>query len=69
MEKYLKPSHYIDSDNSEIIALANSLAANLSSDENIAKKCFEWVRDNLILTEKPIFLKFGPSLYRQLYRY
>jgi transglutaminase-like putative cysteine protease len=47
MKKYLEVSKYIDWDNSEIISLAKSLSAGVSSVENITKNCFEWVRDNI----------------------
>ncbi len=47
MKKYLKPSLYIDWESSEISALAESLSAGLSVEEDIAKNCFEWVRDNI----------------------
>ncbi len=47
MYEYLKPSKYIDYDNPEVIALAKSLSFSLDSKEEIAKVCFEWVRDNI----------------------
>lgn len=47
MNKYLQSSTYIDWDNLEIKALAKSLSSGLSTEESIAKNCFEWVRDNI----------------------
>ena len=47
MQEYLESSQYIDYDHPEVKALADSLSAGLSSEEEIAKRCFEWVRDNI----------------------
>jgi len=47
MNKFLNPSEYIDHDQPEIIALAEDLSSNQDSDEEIARMCFEWVRDNI----------------------
>ena len=47
MKKYLESSKYIDWNNSEIKELANFLSSDLSSEKEIAKNCFEWVRDNI----------------------
>lgn len=47
MKKYLKSSLYIDWETPEISALAKSLSVGISIEENIAKSCFEWVRDNI----------------------
>jgi len=47
MKKYLKSSLYIDWESPEISALAKSLSAGISDEENITKNCFEWVRDNI----------------------
>ncbi|MEE9339637.1 MAG: transglutaminase family protein [Methylococcaceae bacterium] len=47
MKKYLESSKYINWDNPEIKALAKSLSTECSLDEEIAKNCFEWVRDNI----------------------
>ncbi len=47
MKKYLESSIYINWDNPEIKALAKSLSTEYSLDEDIAKNCFEWVRDNI----------------------
>ena len=47
MKKYLEPSEYIDWNNPEIRKIAKSLSSNLTSEVDITKKCFEWVRDNI----------------------
>ena len=47
MNKYLEVSEFIDWDQPEIIALAKSLAESKQSDADIAKACFEWVRDEV----------------------
>jgi len=47
MGNYLNPSKYIDHDNPEIISLAKSLSSRLISEDEIARSCFEWVRDNI----------------------
>ena len=47
IKQFLESSYYIDWKNYEIKALANSLASNVSTEEAIAKNCFEWVRDNI----------------------
>lgn len=47
MNKYLEVSEYIDWNNPEIVKLAKNLANNLERDVDIAKVCFEWVRDEI----------------------
>ena len=47
IKQFLESSYYIDWENSEIKELANSLSSNKATDEDIAKNCFEWVRDNI----------------------
>lgn len=47
MKEYLAASTYIDRDDPAVRNLAKSLALNLSSQEDYAKKCLEWVRDNI----------------------
>ena len=47
MEKYLQPSQIIDWQNPEILELADRLAATAQTTEEIAKACFEWVRDRI----------------------
>lgn len=47
MDKYLEVSDYIDWTQAEILALAKQLADESDSDVDIAKRCFEWVRDEI----------------------
>ncbi len=47
MEKYLQNSEIIDWQNPEILELAYGLASTHQNNENIAKACFEWVRDEI----------------------
>jgi transglutaminase-like putative cysteine protease len=47
MKKYLASTKYIDWENSEILSHAKSLSASVSTDEGIARKCFEFVRDEI----------------------
>ena len=47
MEKYLQTSEIIDWQNPEILELAYRLASTHQTTENIAKSCFEWVRDEI----------------------
>lgn len=46
-EKYLKQSEYIDYSNPNIQNLAKQLAKNCKNDEQIAKNCFLYVRDEI----------------------
>jgi len=47
VKEYLESTEYIDWKSPEIQNLAKELATGLKSDEEIAKKCFEWVRDTI----------------------
>jgi transglutaminase-like putative cysteine protease len=47
MEKYLSVSQYIDWDNLLIKKLAEELSFGLDDEIEIARKCFEWVRDEI----------------------
>jgi transglutaminase-like putative cysteine protease len=47
MHKYLAESEIIDWKHPEIISLAAYLSAARHSPEQTAKRCFEWVRDNV----------------------
>lgn len=47
MEEYLESSEYIDWKTPSIIQLAEKLAADKKIDTEIAKACFEWVRDEI----------------------
>lgn len=47
MISYLESSEYIDFDHSAVRAKALELASNRSSDEDVARSCFEFVRDSI----------------------
>jgi transglutaminase-like putative cysteine protease len=47
MEKYLQSTEYIDWKHPAIVNLAAQLTDNTDADHDTAKKCFEWVRDNI----------------------
>ncbi len=47
MKKYLESSQYIDWESPEVMELAKFLSEGKEGEEEIAKSCFEWVRDNI----------------------
>jgi ribosomal protein S18 acetylase RimI-like enzyme len=47
MKKYLQLTEIIDWQNPEILELAHRLASNCQTTTEIAKACFEWVRDEI----------------------
>lgn len=47
MEKYLRSTEIIDWNHPEIISKAQELAAGKESTAEIAKSCFEWLRDHI----------------------
>ncbi len=47
MEEYLKETQIVDFSNKEVSKLAKNLANNAKNDEEIAKRCFEFVRDEI----------------------
>ena len=47
MKQFLESSTYIDWTYPSIKELAKSLATDSSNEEELVKKCFEWVRDNI----------------------
>lgn len=47
MKKYLESTEYIDWENPDILAHAKSLTSGLSKHEDIARACFEFVRDEI----------------------
>ncbi len=47
MEKYLKHTEIIDWNHPEILSRAKALSANKTCVSDVAKLCFEWVRDNI----------------------
>lgn len=47
MKKYLESTDYIDWENPDILIRAKALAGSSSTHEGIARKCFEFVRDEI----------------------
>lgn len=47
MKKYLESTEYIDWKNPDILIRAKTLSVGLSTHEDIARKCFEFVRDEI----------------------
>ena len=47
MNRYLASSEFIDFDNPLVLAKAKELSQGLVNPENIAKTCFEYVRDEI----------------------
>lgn len=47
MEKFLKSTEYIDWTSTNVFLKARELSAGLNDDKLIAKKCFEFVRDEI----------------------
>lgn len=47
MDRYLQPTDIIDWDHPEVRTLAATLAEGTSGPVEIAKRCFEWVRDEI----------------------
>jgi len=47
MQKYLKATDIVDYNNKEVYGLAMTLAKGCKTDTQIAKNCFEYVRDNI----------------------
>jgi len=47
VNEYLAPSAYIDFDAEPIQRLAKQLSSTSATRQETAKKCFEWVRDNI----------------------
>ena len=47
MKKYLEATEIIDYNNKEVHTLAMSLSSDCKTDAQIAKKCYEYVRDNI----------------------
>ena len=66
MKNYLASSEYIDFDKPEVFAKARDLAAGASGREDIARKCFEFVRDeirhSLDFTQNPVTCKASDVL-------
>lgn len=47
MQEFLVPTQIIDWQHPEVLSRARTLAAGASSVEVVAKRCFEWVRDEI----------------------
>lgn len=47
MKEYLKHTEIIDWNNPKILSKAKGLSASKTSEIDIAKSCFEWVRDHI----------------------
>ena len=47
MQKYLKECEFVDYSSRRVSALATNLARGCESDEEIAKRCFTYVRDEI----------------------
>jgi hypothetical protein len=47
MKKYLESTEYIDWKNPDVLAQAKTLVEGLSEPEEVVKKCFEYVRDEI----------------------
>lgn len=50
MKEFLQPTTIIDSDHPAIVAAAAKLAGDRKDDEEIARRCFLWVRDKIAHT-------------------
>jgi hypothetical protein len=44
---YLEPSEFIDFDHPAVARKARELAAECATDEDVARRCFEFVRDEI----------------------
>jgi transglutaminase-like putative cysteine protease len=47
VNEFLQPTAVIDSDHPTIVAAAAEIAGQATDDEAVARRCFEWVRDNV----------------------
>ena len=47
MKEFLKPGKYVDSDHPEVMKKAHALSSDLDDPVEIAKACFEFVRDEI----------------------
>ncbi|MDQ7015936.1 MAG: transglutaminase family protein [Gammaproteobacteria bacterium] len=47
MDKYIESSQYIDWQTADVETLANRLSAGSENELETAKRCFEWVRDEI----------------------
>lgn len=47
MTEFLQPTSIIDSDNASIVAAASQIAGDEVADEEVARRCYLWVRDKV----------------------
>jgi len=47
MKEFLEPTAVIDSDNPSIVAAAAEIVGDATIDEDVARRCFLWVRDSV----------------------
>ena len=47
MKEFLQPTAIIDSDNPTIVATAKEIAGDATNEEEVARRCFLWVRDSV----------------------
>jgi transglutaminase-like putative cysteine protease len=47
MQRYLKPSKYIDFEKADILSVATYLACRANSELDLVRQCFEFVRDEI----------------------
>jgi len=47
VQRYLSPSKYIDFENKEVLFVAQSLALEAISEQDLVRRCFEFVRDEV----------------------
>jgi len=47
MDEFLKATDIIDSTNRTIVAAAAEIVGDATDDEDVARRCFEWVRDSV----------------------
>lgn len=47
MNEFLKPGNYVDSDHPEVVKMALALSSGFDDQVEIAKACFEFVRDKI----------------------
>jgi len=48
MQRYLSPSTYIDFEHADVLSAARRLAAGTPSESSLVKRCFEFVRDEIL---------------------
>jgi transglutaminase-like putative cysteine protease len=61
MKKYLEATEIINWEHPDIMSLARELSQGCANGEEIAKKCFEWVRDDV---KHSLDFQLNPVTYR-----